>query len=167
MLEMTPAEGGYLNIKQGVHTFDMYAEVALKATPKPGYQFVCWLGTVSESSHSSTSVFLDSPKMVIAVFERTKFEMVGIEEAGGGSDSVSNDSGSSSGRIRSPGEADTSLEEAGGAKRPSTPEGPHIPHNVPVPGPEVPEPATITLLFTGFLMLANRRGKSVNLTDKM
>jgi hypothetical protein len=167
MLEMSPADGGYLNIKQGVHTFDMYAEVALKATPKPGYQFVCWLGSVSETSHSSTSVFLDSPKMIIAVFERTKFEMAGIEEAGGGSDSVSTSSDSSSGggRVRSPGESDTSLEQAGGAKRPSTPDGPNIPHDVPVP--EVPEPATITLLFTGFLMIANRRRKGVILTDKM
>ena len=80
MLEVTPAEGGYLNIAQGVHAFDMYAEVALKATPKPGYQFVCWLGSVSESSHSSTSVFLDSPKMIIAVFERSKFEAAGLED---------------------------------------------------------------------------------------
>ena len=112
MLEVTPAEGGYLNIAQGVHAFDMYAEVALKATPKPGYQFVCWLGSVSESSHSSTSVFLDSPKMVIAVFERSKFETLETDDAlqvmnGGG------------GLVRSGGLSNTSLEQAGGGRQPS------------------------------------------------
>jgi hypothetical protein len=163
MLESTPAEGGYLNIKSGVHTFDLYAEVALKATPKPGYQFDCWLGSVSESSHSSTSVYLDSPKMVIAVFERTKFEMAGIEEV---EDGVSGGA-SSGGRVRSAGLSDSSLEQAVGGVPPSRPSGPHIPHNVPVPGKEVPEPATIAILSAGLLILVNRRRKGVNLTDKM
>jgi hypothetical protein len=161
MLETSPAEGGYLNIKPGVHTFDMYAEVALKATPKPGYQFVCWLGSVNESSASSTSIMLDSPKMVIAVFERTQFEMTGNDDVGGGgSDSVTSSSSDNGGfLVRSAGESDTSLEQAVTGSTQEQPSGPHIPHNVPVPGPEVPEPATMTLLFTGFLMLVNRRRK--------
>jgi hypothetical protein len=155
MLEANPPEGGYLNIKPGIHTFDMYAEVALKATPKPGYQFVCWLGSVSESAASSTSVFLDSPKMVIAVFERTKFDMAGIEVQGGGSESAS--SGGGGGLVGSGGFSDTSLEQAVSGTPGEEVNGPHIPNKVPVPGPEVPEPATITLLFTGFCILAKRR----------
>jgi hypothetical protein len=157
MLEASPAEGGYLNIKPGVHIFDMYAEVALKATPKPGYQFVCWLGSVSESSASSTSVTLDSPKIVIAVFERTQFEMTETEVEGGGSDSESG--GGNDALVRGGGQFDTSLEQALTGSAQEVPRRPHAPHNVPVPGPEVPEPATMTLFFTGFLMLVNRRRK--------
>ncbi len=165
MLEISPSQGGYLNIAAGVHTYDKFAEVTLIATPKPGYQFVYWLGSVSESTHSSTSVFLDSPKMVIAVFERTVFEMVGVAEGGGGSDSVgtstSSDSGSGGGLVRSGdrGASDSSLEQAeGGPKRSSTPH-----EHIPAP---VPEPATVTLFFAGFLMLSNYRRKGANITEK-
>jgi hypothetical protein len=162
MLEVSPSEGGYLNIATGVHTYDRFAEVTLIATPKPGYQFVYWLGSVSESTHSSTSVFLDSPKMVIAVFERTVFEMVGVGEDGGGSDSVgtstSSDSGGGGGLVQSGGASDSSLEQAEGAKRSSSPH-----EHIPVP---VPEPATVALFFAGFLMLSNYRRKGVNTTEK-
>jgi hypothetical protein len=168
MLEMTPAEGGYLNIAQGVHTFDMYAEVTLKAIPKPGYQFVCWLGSVSDTATSSTTVFLDSPKMVIAVFERSKFDTVELED-----DYIF--SGDGGGLVRSGGASDTSLEMAVSGTPQDEFNGPHIPHKVPVPEDNgetdppvpVPEPATITLLFAGFLILTNRRKNGVNLTDKM
>jgi hypothetical protein len=165
MLEANPPEGGYLNIKPGIHTFDMYAEVALKATPKPGYQFVCWIGSVSESSVSSTSVFLDSPKIIVAVFERTKFEMAGTEVEGGGSDSEfasSSSEGGGGGMVRSAGESDSSLEQAVSGTETANNNGPKIPHNVPVPGEEVPEPATMALLLTGFLMIAKGR----NITNK-
>jgi hypothetical protein len=163
MLEASPAQGGYLNIAAGVHTYDMYAEVALKATPKPGYQFVCWLGNVSNSVTSTTSVFLNSPKMVIAVFEQTEFDSVesaGDFSAGGG--------GSSGGLIASGGLSDSSLEEA----VPETIQL-HYPHystpQQPPPPVPTPEPATATLLFAGFLMLVNRRknGVNVNLTEKI
>jgi hypothetical protein len=165
MLEISPPEGGYLNISSGVHIYGRFTEVTLTATPKPGYQFVYWLGSVSDSTHSSTSVFLDSPKMVIAVFERTEFKMVGIGEEGGGgiSDSAgtstSSDSGSGGGLARSGGASDSSLEQAeGGPKRSSSPH-----EHIPVP---VPEPATVTLLFAGFLMLFNYRRKGANTTEK-
>jgi hypothetical protein len=154
MLEMSPPEGGYLNVIPGVHVYDMYAEVALKATPKPGYQFVCWLGSVNESVMSSTSVFLDSPKMVIAVFERTKFEMAGIEE------SADTGNGGGGGLVRSGGLSDTTLNNSVSGTHTEEFDNnfPRIPDDVPVPpGEEVPEPATITLLFTGFFILAKRR----------
>jgi hypothetical protein len=170
MLEITPSEGGYLNIAPGVHTYDRFAEVTLTATPKPGYQFVYWLGNVTDATTGTTIVFLDSPKIIIAVFERSKFEMVGLESdyMGGGE--------GGGGLVRGGGESDTSLEQAIGAKRPPgfhPPKPPKPNEDVPVPEKEpdfpvpVPEPATITLLFTGFLMFSNCRRRGVNLTDKM
>jgi len=181
MLEITPPKGGSLNIVSGVHSYDRFAVVTLVATPKPGYQFVCWLGNVTNAATGTTMVFLDSPKMVIAVFARNKFAtfglggpersdglygMIGGESGGGGGSGESGGSdGSDSRLLRSSGESDASLEQAeGGPKRQSNP---HLPgHNDDIPVP-VPEPATITLLFTGLLMLANRRNKGVNLMDKM
>jgi hypothetical protein len=161
MLEMSPAEGGQLNIPTGVHAYDMYADVTLKATPKPGYQFVCWLGSVSNSVTSSTTVFLNSPKMVIAVFERNEYETPGAESftmVGGG--------GEGGGMMRSEG-------LSGPSDVSPSPRPPHTPHyhpyNPPLPPPPVPtpEPATVALFFTGFLMIVNRRKNGVNLKDKM
>ncbi|MGB7581998.1 MAG: PEP-CTERM sorting domain-containing protein [Sedimentisphaerales bacterium] len=163
MLEASPVEGGFLNIPTGVHAYDIYSDVTLKATPKPGYQFVCWLGSVSNSVTSSTTVFLNSPKMVIAVFERSEYETPGVESGylGGGGDN-------GGGMVRSEGLSDSSLEEAQQKYTyPTyhyTPAPPPAPEPPPVP---TPEPATVTLFFTAFLMLVNRRKNGVNLTDKM
>jgi hypothetical protein len=162
MLEMSPPNAGYLNIASGVHSFDRYAEVALKATPKPGYQFVCWLGSVAETANGSTSVFLDSPKMVIAVFERTKFDMAGTEQQGGGDDTAgsSGENRGGGGLIQSR-PVDTSSSQAllpaGSSNHNDSNHEYHIPDDLPVPGGEVPEPATITLLAAGFFILAKRQ----------
>lgn len=155
MLEISPSEGGYLNIAPGVHSYDRFAEVTLTATPKPGYQFVYWLGNVTDATTGTTTVLLDSPKMVIAVFERNKFETIGLEDymvVGEGS----------GGLVRSGGLSDTSLEEAEGGRRP---ESHHPGHNDDIPVP-VPEPATVTLFFAGFLMLAKSRRNGANITVK-
>jgi hypothetical protein len=158
MLEMSPAEGGYLNIVPGVHSYDMFAAVTLIATPKPGYQFVYWLGNVTDATTGTTTVFLDSPKMVIAVFERNKFETIGLE-----GDMVGGES--NGGLTRSGGLSDTSLEEAGGGKRQNNPQHNNSqPPDVPVP---VPEPVTVALFFAGFLMLAKSRRNGANTTEKM
>ncbi len=163
MLEASPAEGGYLNIATGVHTYDIDSDVTLKATPKPGYQFVCWLGNVTNTTDSSTTVFLNSPKMVIAVFERNEFETPGAESGylgGGGGEG-------GGGMVPSGGLGDSSLEEAEVKNpNPQTYSYPHTsPEKPPVP---TPEPATVTLFFAGFLMLANRRknGENQNLLRK-
>ena len=156
MLEATPAEGGSLNIATGVHNYDIYSDVMLKATPKPGYQFVCWLGSVSNTTASSTTVFLNSPKMVIAVFERNQFETPGAESdyLGGGGEGVG-------GMVPSGGLSDSSLEEA--EPKYSSPQTYSYPNTSPEKPPvPTPEPATVTLFFAGFLMLANRRKNGKN-----
>jgi hypothetical protein len=163
MLEITPSQGGYLNIAPGVHTYDRFAEVTLTATPKPGYQFVYWLGNVTDATTGTTTVFLDSPKIVIAVFERSKFDLVELEEgpqgsAGGG------------GLVRGRGEGDTSLEQAVGAKRPLPYHPPKPNEDVPVPEEAppvpVPEPATVILFCAGLLVFSNYRRKGENTTEK-
>jgi hypothetical protein len=162
MLETSPVQGGYLNIPTGVHAYDMYSAVTLKATPKPGYQFVCWLGSVSNSVNSSTTVFLNSPKMVIAVFERDEFSTPRDET--GGSTVIG--SGGGGGMTPSPGLSYTS-EDGGGGSPPGNPPHSNPPPPEPPPPVPTPEPATVTLFVTGFLMLVNRRKNGVNLTDKM
>jgi hypothetical protein len=158
-----------VNISPGVHIFDRDSQVALTATPKTGYQFVCWLGNVNDARASSTSVFLDNPKIVIAVFERSKFAFVEYEEppdisAGGG------------GLYRSPTEAGSDGTGDGGRQqqkfhfpRPKTPDVPvpeTPPPDVPVPDDTqkdppvpVPEPATVAFLLLGMLAMVKRPRK--------
>jgi hypothetical protein len=165
MLEVSPVDGGTLNLSPGVYTYDRDAAVTLTAAPKPGYQFVYWVGSVDNATTSTTMVYLDSPKIVIAVFERSKFDLVEFEEGpvasvGGGR------------LIASGSDYAAGLEQAGGAKRPSKfhlPEPPKPNEEVPVPeeGKDfpvpVPEPATITILLTGMLALAGQRRKRVEI----
>jgi hypothetical protein len=153
MLDMTPPEGGSLNIVPGVHSYDMFAAVTLIATPKPGYQFVYWMGNVSDATTGTTMVFLDSPKLVIAVFERNKFETVELE-----SDYMAGGEGGG-GLVRSAGQPDSSLEQAVSGTPGEELDGPNIPNDVPVPDENkpVPEPATVILFCTGLFVLINRR----------
>jgi hypothetical protein len=89
LLQQSPPNGGAISPAVGVHTFDQNADVTLTATPKPGYQFVYWLGDVSDTTASTTTAYLDTPKIIIAVFERVKYDFALFEElppsrAGGG-----------------------------------------------------------------------------------
>lgn len=162
VLDVSPVNGGTLNLSPGVHTYDRDSEVTLIAVPHPGYQFVYWLGNVSNARASSTTVYLDSPKIIIAVFERSKFEIVELEEGPQGSIGRG-------GLVGSGGDYAAGLEQAIGAKRPlhwhfPKPKPPEE-ENPPVPpdkGEEpppvpVPEPATIVLIFAGMLSLVNYR----------
>jgi len=168
VLDISPVNGGRVNLSSGVHTFDRDAEVTLIAVPNPGYQFVYWLGNVSNATTSTTSIYLDSPKIVVAVFERAKFDLLEFEEppqlsVGGG------------GLVPYRGDYSAGLEQAIGAKRPlgwhfprPKQEDPPVPpdegeENPPVP---VPEPATIALIFAGMLSLANYRHKHTEMSTK-
>jgi hypothetical protein len=159
MLEVSPPEGGSLNIAPGVYSYDRFSEVTLIATPKPGYQFVYWMGNVTDATTGTTMVFLNSPKMVIAVFERDQFETVGLEDGMGGGEG-------SGGLIRSGEMSNTPLENVGGG--PGTPKynpPPTTPPDNDVPVP-VPEPVTVVLFFAGSLMLAKSRRNGANTTEK-
>lgn len=178
MLEIAPVEGGSLNLEQGVHHYEVYSEVSLVATPNPGYQFVYWIGDVIDATASSTVVHLDSPKIVIAVFERSKFAFEELEER-------PQSSRGSGGLI--PSAADYSRRDISPAsgrrsRRFHRPKPPEIDDDVPVPEgdenipvPEevdnppvpVPEPATVTFMLTGLFVLAKRRRKRTGMTRRL
>jgi hypothetical protein len=164
MLQLSPVEGGKVNIEPGVHMYEMDSVITLKAVANPGYQFVYWAGDVTEPTAGTTIVNLDGPKIVIAVFERSKFEIIEAEEppqfsvSGGGLYRSRVERGSNaSGTIvyRPP-----SFHFPKPPHKPPAPEGTDLPvpegNDPPVP---VPEPATILLLAGGTLAL-NKRFRS-------
>jgi len=170
LLQQTPVNGGIVTPGIGVHNLQADTELTLYAVPKQGYQFVCWIGDVSNQAASRTVVYLDVPKIVIAVFERVEFEvpLLDFEEM---SRSVSQS-----------GVAPHATDYARGGinavsgKRPhkfrwpDRPEEPDKPQDFPVPESsdyfpvpdEIPEPATIILLGapSAFLLMRRRKLKS-------
>jgi hypothetical protein len=161
MLQVTPRQSGTVSPAEGVHRFELHSAVTLTATPKPGYQFLYWLGDVSDPTSSNTIVLLDAPKIIIAVFEQTEFELAAVEmvpqnsPVGG---AFFTGVGLGRGGIA-----------AGGARRPDefrlsrpTPPEPPEPPDFPVPEPgddfpvPVPEPATAVLFAGGILLMRIR-----------
>lgn len=175
LIQSSPANGGTISPGIGVHTFISDTEFTLTAVPKPGYQFVYWLGDVADPTASRTVVYLDMPKIIIAVFERSEHEVilaaqVGIKSAPRG------------GMLRSGGDYGRQGYSGGGAKRPHKLRWPEWPEpedeeesDFPVPGedeagfpvpgegdadfpvPDIPEPATAVLLALGTLLAARKR----------
>lgn len=175
MLEVSPVSGGTVNLEPGVHVYDRDSAVTLTAVPKPGYQFVYWIGDVDDAVASNTMVFLDSPKIVIAVFERTKYDLIVLEDNPQGSIGRG-------GLVPKGGDYAASLNQAGGGRRPrfyrprrnTNEENDDVPvpeteDDLPVPGDSddfpvpVPEPATITLLLTGMLALTGHRKRKTEM----
>jgi Divergent InlB B-repeat domain len=154
MVQQSPPDGGTVTPAVGVHDFAPNTEVTLTAVPKPGYQFVYWLGDVSDATSTRTVTYLNTPKIIIAVFVRSEYEFLL------GSDAIrSMPVGGLYASAR-----DYSNQGGGGVivRRPpsfSPPRPPEEkqnvpvpePHNVPVPEP-VPEPATGVLLILGGLL---------------
>jgi hypothetical protein len=164
MVEASPPQGGSVDPEVGVHRYERPGQVSLKATPKPGYRFVQWMGEVSDPTVSSTFVNLQAPKIVIAVFARSEYELP--QEEG---PIISAPVG---GLIRSGGDFSSTggVSAAGGIRRgdidfPPFPE-PIEPDDFPVPEtpepddfpvPQVPEPAAGLLMLYGAAMARWRR----------
>jgi uncharacterized membrane protein YgcG len=156
LLEQTPVKGGEISPAAGVHHFKAGTEVILTAVPKPGYKFVHWLGEVSDATASSTVVYLNKPKVIIAVFEQAEQGVSSDGEnltAGGG--------GAPGGLF--PTALDFSrpggFSGGGGGKAKPQKYYYFIKDNKPAPKPpEVPEPATGLLLVMGSLFALRRRG---------
>lgn len=165
MLQQSPVDGGTIEPGNGVHKIERDTNITLRAVPQPGYQFVTWLGDVAEPTASVTTSYMDSPKIVIAVFERVQFDSLAAAAAlfnspvGGMRRSASNfwvGSGSGSGGKRphhyyGPKWPDEELTDE--IPVPETGMGDEIA----VPSQEVPEPATVLLIGLGGLIAVRRR----------
>ncbi len=156
LLQQTPPQGGTITPDVGVHHFDLNTDVTLTAVPRPGYQFVYWLGDVSDPTANRTVVYLDAPKIVIAIFERAEYKFLDVQER----------AQSAPGGGLFAGAADYARHGffGGGGRRPN---GPRPPDQEPQPEPDdddfpvpIPEPATVCLLGLGGLILLRRKRRA-------
>lgn len=151
LLQQTPNKGGAITPDPGVYHYKQNSEVTVTAAPKPGYQFAYWIGDVSDPAAISTIVYLDKPKIIIAVFEQGGYGVPAVEKG------ISGGGGGGSGFI-SPamtfGQAGGISGVAGGVK-------PKIYKSAYPKSEVIPEPATCVLLGFGSLFaLVRRRTKN-------
>ena len=154
LLQQRPAQGGDTDPVAGVHRFVHGSQVTLKAVPKSGYRFVHWLGDVSDPTSSSTIVYLDKPKVVVAVFGQNEYGVMDVPDklptAGGGGGGLFRTGGDYGGPVSlSPGGAPAPRPRLHRLESPESTEG----------VAEVPEPATAALLVVGGLFAFARRGR--------
>ncbi|MFC1794478.1 PEP-CTERM sorting domain-containing protein [Planctomycetota bacterium] len=156
LLEQTPVKGGEISPVAGVHHFKPGSEVMLKAVPKPGYKFVHWLGEVSDATASSTVVYLNKPKVIIAVFEQAEngisADGKGLPIGGGG--------GAGGGLFPTALDFSRPGGFGGGVGQKAKPQKLFysMKGKKPTPkAPEVPEPATGLLMMLGGLFALKRR----------
>ncbi len=150
LLQQTPSKGGAITPIAGVHHFELNSEITLTAAPKPGYQFVYWLGDVSDPAATKTVVYLDKPKIIIAIFEQTEngtlVEEVGLSLGGGGA--------GGSGLVNTVANFGyTGGMSSGAGGRAKSPKVVYV-KNIEA----IPEPATCVLLLLGSLFAFARRG---------
>ena len=172
--EKTLAQAGVVTpLVQQAHFYNAGEAVTITAQPYQGYEFVYWLGDVEEKNSRTTTVIMDGPRYVVAVFEPTlssegvEYGMKGLEEGGGvgGGSSLSSNSITQLGTTGVGGYMKSSSRPAGGGfTTPTTPPlstPPSVPTYRP-PGdishrPVIPEPATMTLFGLGALGITARK----------
>lgn len=156
LLQQSPAKGGTVTPIEGVHHFSHDAKVTLSANPKPGYQFVHWLGDVSDPASSSTIVRTDKPKIVIAVYEPTKHNIRETSGGPGGGGGLGGGLFATAADYR----GSTDISYSSGTKN-STPQYRRLKYSLIDDNdspPEVPEPATVALLGLGAILAFTKRG---------
>ncbi len=154
LIQRTPEEGGTVTPAVGVMRYTVDQQLQLTAVPKPGFQFVYWLGEVSDPQAMTTTTFVDKPKIIVAVFERVAYDAVGAGVGAGGrvsSPALIPAGGISIGSYSSSSSGGNSGGGSSGGGDPG--EGDPDPD----PDPEVPEPATCALLLAGSLLALRKR----------
>jgi hypothetical protein len=146
-IDQSPAQAGKLSPDSGTHRFHADAVVVLSAEPQPGYQFAYWLGDVADPKAQRTTVQVNSPKVVVAVFQPATTDYPKQEFLGGGGGG-----GKGGGAVTARVDLSAPGWSPSGGGRSHTEK---IPVPVPVPVP-VPEPATIILLGLGALALRRK-----------
>ena len=150
MIQQSPSDGGVTSPSAGVHKMDADQTLPLLASPKPGYRFVGWLGDVNNTATKHTSTQMDSPKIVVAVFEPIDDEIVkAAVEAVGGAGATSG-----GGLIRSPNPIRSKSSFGGGSS------GGGSIKSVGTTAAEeepIPEPATGFILVSGILFALRRK----------
>jgi hypothetical protein len=146
-IERSPANAGSVTPPTGTHTFSPQSTVTLTADPEPGYRFAYWLGDVSDPASARTTVVLNEPKVVIAVFHPDSRRRVedGIRPAGGGG----GDPGMLLASVTDLSSPTWAISGGGHVTRQLTP--------AVIPAIHTPEPATIALLSLGILLLRRTR----------
>jgi hypothetical protein len=167
LLQQTNPEAGTVTPDIGVHHFGLNAEVILTAVPKPSYRFLYWMGDVSDPTANSTIVYLDTPKIVIAVFARSEFELPEeeLQNTVGGIGGMRPSAGDYGNQGFSGGLGPQKFKWPQWGEQPSPPGPPEIPNEFPVPEEELPddfpvplpEPATALLLGLGGLLFVRRK----------
>jgi len=186
LLQQIPAQGGTITPNVGVHQLKPDSEIALTANPKPGYRFICWLGDVSDPKASSTVAYINGPKIIIALFERTEYEDLfpQTSTSGGGGGGGGGAAGSAGGGSPPVFANPSGLMIGGGGKaKPKvfSPASPSSPWPIDLDKliveppiflapaqdePAIPEPATAILLALGGLFTFIRRQKSEDRRQK-
>ncbi|NIP27422.1 MAG: PEP-CTERM sorting domain-containing protein [Phycisphaerae bacterium] len=161
LLQQMPDDVGTITPGPGVHHFEQGTAVTLTAVPKAGFQFVYWLGDVSDPHLNKTTVYLDAPKIIIAIFEKAEFDLGDLSEPTLGIPGALGD-------VLRASAADYSRQGfggGGGAGRQSVSGAPaQPPQPEPLPPPEVPvpvpEPTTLVLLAVGsYMAFKGRRAR--------
>ena len=67
-IDQSPARAGKVTPDAGTHRFSANSVVTLSAEPQPGYQFAYWLGDVADPTAQQTTVQVNAPKVIVAVF---------------------------------------------------------------------------------------------------
>jgi hypothetical protein len=154
LVQQTPNNAGEVTPIEGAYKYEQDAEVTLTATPREGYEFIHWLGDVSDQESTSTTVHLNKPKIVIAVFEPVG-EVLDttshISSGGGGGGLISN-------RVA----IGNSVSISGGGGSPSEP-AVYAPSSEP---PAVPEPATGLFLALGSFFAFTKRPRKKIVTPR-
>ena len=148
-LQQMPLQGGIISPSAGLYHYEANAQIALTAIPEPGYEFVYWLGDVSDPTACNTTVYLNGSKVIIAVFEPTEYDSSSDKQplpAGGGGD-LAVPSVPDYGR--------QGFNSAGGRPTDSS--------NSPQATAAIPEPATLLLLGLGGIILSRSKHAKVGL----